>query len=144
MAEQASRAWQRRVRSIEEQIRDAGAMRQIRKKDVVAAMGVDPSYLSQMLSSRRGMPLHRIERVASALSVEPQYFDAYVVNRVAGLVSQDRELLDVLRAYFFEASKSKRRAAIEAVRRELAREVNRDYLLSPHAKHNRGTEQTRS
>lgn len=81
------------------------------KKDIAAHMGVDPSYLSQLLS--RSIPIERLEQIAKAADVPPHYFDEYVAKASCALLTGDLRLLNLVRTYFFEMADADKAQFIE-------------------------------
>jgi transcriptional regulator with XRE-family HTH domain len=63
-------------------------------------MGIDPSYLSQLLT--RSMTPAKIEQLADAAGVDAYYFDEYVAKSLPSVCADDPGLLEILRLYVFE------------------------------------------
>ncbi|HET9393593.1 MAG TPA: helix-turn-helix transcriptional regulator [Candidatus Rubrimentiphilum sp.] len=113
------------ARTVNEQLIELGA-HGILKQAIAQKVGFDPSYLSQLL--RRGMNAKMLLKIAKAAGVPPQHFEEYVAKAAPEKLMHDLEMLEVLRAYFFEADEFTKCRLIERSRQILRDELDVDYL----------------
>jgi protein involved in polysaccharide export with SLBB domain len=103
------------ARSLSDQLTELCLSKAVLKKDIAAAMGIEPSYLAQMLA--RGMDARRIELMTKAFNslvkkagdkIQPYFFDAYVIGTMDEHLKRDLRMIEVLRRVRFEMSESQR------------------------------------
>lgn len=112
-------------RRVNQQLIDLSSRFGILKRDIAAHLQIDPSFLSQWLA--KPMPPTKVQKIADAIGIKPQYFDEYVAGACVDRIMRDAELLDVLRAYLFEADDEMKERFIDRARRSLGSTMTVDF-----------------
>lgn len=115
------------AKTINEQLADVTNLLGIRKKDIADYIRVDPSYVSQLLA--RGMNESHLRKIAAACGVKPQYFDEFVAISARDILMNDRDLLEIVRAYAFEADEDVREQFLKRSRHTLSGKIATEHLM---------------
>ena len=100
------------MKAFREQLDALCKKRGIKYVDLAERMGLVPSRISHMVAKEDRLQTDTIERIAHALSVEPEYFDLYVSLKLPEIAREMNGLLDIGRQFIHMARPQKKETRI--------------------------------